>query len=96
MTGLADTFPYLGPVNSPSYPVVVSATAPTNPGIGNAWLDTSQVPPVFYIYDGTTWVVSSSSSTATGLPPATAADQTLGSSGPGQTWAPTTLDQGRY
>ena len=39
MTGLADTFPYLGPVNSPSYPVVVSATAPTNPGIGNAWLN---------------------------------------------------------
>jgi len=46
MTGLADTFPYTGAVNLPSYPVAVSATAPTAPVIGSAWFDTSQVTPV--------------------------------------------------
>jgi hypothetical protein len=98
MTGLADTFPYVGPVTGPSFPIVVSNTAPANPTTGSAWLDTSKVPPVLSVYDGAVWIGSSSASTATttGLPPATAADQTLGSSGPGQTWAPTTMDGGRY
>ena len=39
MSNLADTFPYTGPVTSPSFPATVSSTPPANPTIGMIWFN---------------------------------------------------------
>ncbi len=42
--------------------ITVSATTPLAPASGNLWLDTSQVPNVLKFYDGTSWLLTSPSS----------------------------------
>lgn len=72
------------PPTGSSYPVATSATAPLGAKAGQAWMNTTTN--VLSVYDGTKWVAITTS--GSGVPPATAADQLLISTGAGNTWTP--------
>jgi len=53
---LADAFYNSDPENNPiNRACYVGATAPTDPKVGQLWLDISVHPPVLKVYNGTNW-----------------------------------------
>lgn len=64
MTNLADTYPYVGPVSSPSYPAIVSSTTPANPTLGMIWFNP---PSSIQVYTSTGWQSAGGAGTLAGL-----------------------------
>jgi len=54
---LADAFYNSDPENSPIYRgAYVGISAPLNPKVGQIWVDTSVIPPLIKVYNGTSWL----------------------------------------
>lgn len=88
----SDYTPFPGPPTAPTpgYPVIVSATAPSQKHSGLTWMDTNTQ--VLKVWDGIRWVV-----TGARLPAAKQAGDVLVAQGAGDTWqAADGIDDGRF